>query len=256
MEWFGQDGHVSYDTYINFSYPLHFHRSLEFVYLEEGGLTVLEPKHSTNLQPGESVLFLPNEIHGYKSLEKSLYHTIVFPPEQVCYFLTLINEKKANSPKFRLDDPLLANASYIKRTLKNPVKTRGLLLTICGNYYEQVSFSSQENYNSDLLYTIVDYIGTHFSENPSLKQLSEKMGYDSSYISRYISKNIGIPFHQFLNSLRLAYAVDRLRSSDDNISDIALESGFSSIRAFNYNFQKEFGAPPHHFRNTSGSTEI
>lgn len=57
MEWFGQDGHVSYDTYINFSYPLHFHRSLEFVYLEEGGLTVLEPKRSTNtwLQKSEKI---------------------------------------------------------------------------------------------------------------------------------------------------------------------------------------------------------
>lgn len=244
MKWFGEDDTIDYRMYKNFSYPLHLHRSLEYIYLDSGILTVVQSGKKFDLKEGQSVLFLPNEIHGYESKKNCIYHSIVFSPDMVPIFIKNMENKKAVSPIFRVEERFLNNSALVQKLLCSKLKARGLLMMLCGNYLEQVEFIDKEAGNQDLMSRIIDYVGRNFTENITLKSLAEELGYDHAYISRFISQKMGITFHRYLTELRLTYAVDLLQAGDEKISTIAMQSGFSSIRSFNHNFQKKFEMSP------------
>lgn len=55
-------------------------------------------------------------------------------------------------------------------------------------------------------------------------------------------------FNQFLNSYRISDASERLRESDEPVSLIALEAGYSSLSVFNKAFRERYGMTPTEYR--------
>lgn len=248
LERFGQNGYLEYATHQNFSYPTHFHRSLEFIYLEYGTLTVVQANTISHLEAGDSLLFLPNTIHGYESHGTSLFHSVVFSPDLVPDFMKLIEGRNTDDAKFTLKTNFFKSPHTIHDFLENDLKKRGLLLLICGDFYHQVSLTNRHNQDESLLYRIIDYIGCHFKETVHLDTLGKALGYDPFYLSRYISANLHTTFHKYLTSLRLAYAVDLLLHTEEKMVTIALQSGFPSVRTFNSVFKNEYRLSPTNFK--------
>jgi AraC family transcriptional regulator len=54
--------------------------------------------------------------------------------------------------------------------------------------------------------------------------------------------------HQYLIALRLGAAADRLRSSADPVTSIALEVGFNDLSHFHQLFRRSFGLAPRRWR--------
>ncbi|GGI66710.1 helix-turn-helix domain-containing protein [Enterococcus alcedinis] len=245
---FGSDNYWEYARHTNFSYAPHFHRSLEFIYLEYGKLTIIQANTVTQLEAGESLLFLPNEIHGYESNGGSLFHSLVFSPDFVSSFINKVAGKRAVNATFVLRDICFADESVISKLFTNEFSLRGLLFIICGNFYDQADWVPEGNQKTNLLYQIIDYIGRHFKENLQLESLAKALGYDPSYLSRYISANMKTNFHQYLTSFRLSYAIELLLQTDKQIGTIAFQSGFPSIRTFNNAFKKIYNMTPTEYK--------
>jgi xylan 1,4-beta-xylosidase len=60
-------------------------------------------------------------------------------------------------------------------------------------------------------------------------------------------------FTEFLNSYRLDAALALLTETDKDITEIALESGFQSIRSFNEYFKSRIGTTPVKYRTGSAA---
>ena len=90
----------------------------------------------------------------------------------------------------------------------------------------------------------VEYMRRHFSENISLKQLSQYCFVSPFHFSRLFKSVMGTPPHKYLLGLRLQHARFLLNNSLKSVSDIAFESGFQSIEHFATGYKQQFKISP------------
>ena len=95
---------------------------------------------------------------------------------------------------------------------------------------------------------VIRYIDRNFREELSLKQTAEEMEMNPSYLSSYFKTNFRIGFHEYLTRKRLEYAIFMLNNTRDPLLDIALDSGFTDLRAFHRAFRKYFQTTPGAYR--------
>lgn len=245
MDRFGNKNYIEYSQLKDFSFPTHFHRCLEFIYMLDGEMNIFYNTDKFILKKGDAALFLPNEIHGFETKCSSNFASLIFSPDLVSPFMKQVENKKANSPIFILKEYFLSRELInFKEIISNEFKVNGIILLICGNYLEQVELEQKPSNNNSLMHSIIDYIGKNYKDDINLKSLANSLGYDSFYLSRYISKNMHTTFHKYLTQLRLANSIDLLSNSNIKIVDIAMQSGFSCIRTFNGLFKKAYGMSP------------
>lgn len=90
----------------------------------------------------------------------------------------------------------------------------------------------------------LEYIDCHYQEDISLKDLCRIMSLNESYFCRLFKQATNTSFVQYLNFVRVCKAERMLISGDKSISEIAYDTGFSSVSYFNRTFKKyKFCAP-------------
>jgi AraC family transcriptional regulator len=87
----------------------------------------------------------------------------------------------------------------------------------------------------------------------SLMQIASDLGVTPIHLTQTFKRSEGIPLYRYQTLLRLGRALDRLPEKDD-ITDLALELGFSSHSHFTAAFRSEFGLTPSHYRSQTRST--
>ncbi len=127
------------------------------------------------------------------------------------------------------------------------------LIAFCGKnigFCQKSTYSSVINtsQNNALLNNVCTYISDHFTEDLSLKSISDYAGFSKFYFERIFSEYTGQTFYQYLQQIRINYAQMLLSNSDLSITDIAYQSGFVSSTAFTRAFRKNTGYPPSEFR--------
>jgi AraC family transcriptional regulator len=83
----------------------------------------------------------------------------------------------------------------------------------------------------------------------SLRQLACDVAMSPYHFLRTFRAVAGVTPHQFLLHMRLQRAAARLRASNDPISAIALDAGFSDLSTFNRRFRRLLGASPSAYRS-------
>ena len=85
--------------------------------------------------------------------------------------------------------------------------------------------------------------------NPiSIKDAADAAGYSVSYFSRLFAAQLGIPFSEYLQAVRLNHVKQELLKTDRSIVDIALDNGFIYPGNMSSVFRKRFGMTPIQFR--------
>ena len=77
-----------------------------------------------------------------------------------------------------------------------------------------------------------------------LNAITQNINYDKKYLCRVFKKYMGMTMTDYLNHVRLDYAINMIQNTDRNILDIAQDLGFSSISYFNVIFKKRYGITP------------
>lgn len=227
----------------------HFHRGLELIYLLEGEMDVTVQQFKKDLRPGEFVLILPNQIHSFQSSKNSKLLVVVFSEDFVPKFISSVKGKQAADPSFTCSDTVTA---LVKDTLipsESPFMMRkACFYAVCSEYLEKARFTERKDKNDFLMGELLDYIAEHYTENITLKGLAEIFGYEYHYLSRLLSSNYNINFKQLLNQYRTEKALELLQETDMNMTEVAMKSGFQSIRNFNLIFKANTGSSPNEYR--------
>jgi AraC-like DNA-binding protein len=82
------------------------------------------------------------------------------------------------------------------------------------------------------------------AERVSLASVAKEVGVSLFHLSHVYSSATSEPIHRHLVRIRLRSALDPLIDTDDSISRIAAEAGFSSHAHFSHAFRREFGVTP------------
>ena len=96
----------------------------------------------------------------------------------------------------------------------------------------------------DALSRITTYMREHYQEELKLTEIASMFGYSDAYLSRMFQKYANVNFKTYLQDIRMTYAYRELLNTDKTISQIAMDNGFSSNRAFSREFQKRYGILP------------
>ena len=96
----------------------------------------------------------------------------------------------------------------------------------------------------DVVNEIIDYIDDNATENPSLNEISNFIGYSSYYCSELFKNVTDMTIKEYIAKRRLSLAAIELINSNDSLLKIALDFGYSSQQAFNRAFKNTFNCTP------------
>ncbi len=99
------------------------------------------------------------------------------------------------------------------------------------------------------LQMITDYIYVNSTEKISLQKLAKKLYISSSTLSRTFSEMSGESFVSYVRKVRLSRISQELINSEESITNIAINNGFSNASAMSGAFKAQFGLLPSEYRN-------
>jgi AraC family transcriptional regulator len=96
------------------------------------------------------------------------------------------------------------------------------------------------------------YVEEHLADQVRLVDIGRAVGASPAYLTATFRRVEGLSLHQYLTQLRLARALAELPHTD-NLTALALDTGFSSHSHFTSAFRRAFGCTPSQFRLTTRS---
>lgn len=246
-------GNYNYNayTYKNRDWAPHFHKNFELIYIKEGGLYLTVNGITETMRQGDYAIILPNQIHSFDPTEHSVIWVAIFSSQFVPQFAAGIEKLEGEHSVFRCSESidLLLKSNLIDRESTITMK-KACFYAVCDEYRRAVPMHERKAGNDELIFRIFDYIEKHYTEDISLSGLAEEFGYEYHYISRILNQGYRIRFSELVNEYRVNKAIELLSNKELSITDIALESGFRSIRNFNHVFKQITGVPPGSYTDT------
>ena len=92
------------------------------------------------------------------------------------------------------------------------------------------------------------YIDTDFKKNVKIDTIEKEVFYSYRNINRIFRKLHSETVGKYLKRVRLEKAAEYLKYSNHQVSDIAIEIGFSDVAAFSKSFKKRFDCSPVTYR--------
>lgn len=278
--------HLSAFRAKNMNFVAHWHSELEILYVCEGRIGVGLNSEYRVLESGDISVCGSNDIHYYDS-EGMTSNTlvIVFRPEILGSF------------SFRHGIPNPCSA-FIDRAYRDNAKAAPGMSGDIKNALEKVITEMREEkelypgfsrleilrvflllfrhfpaYRADSqkagggnrmpadigpMQKALKYIEDNYSQELSLERIAGEANLSRFYFSRLFRKTTGMNFNAYLARVRIEKAAELIGATGRTITEIAYETGFSSIRTFNRAFRGIMGCAPQSLRKTRsiGKNEV
>jgi AraC-like DNA-binding protein len=91
---------------------------------------------------------------------------------------------------------------------------------------------------------VIEILRRDLANPPTLEQLGKEVGCSAFYLSRTFSQETGSTIPQYLQRVRMDRAAELLRSGKYNVTEAALEVGYSSFSHFSLAFRQTHGCCP------------
>lgn len=231
-------------TYTAISYRPHFHRNYELLYVRTGRTQLTVCQHTWTLEAGQYFLIPPYAIHSFTNPKDALLWVCVFSEDHISGFSL---SHHLFSP-FRCDAPLedfLLNQLIL---CKEPAQyiLQGCLYLVCDQCIRNAT--QQAVWDFDRILEISQIVSSHLSQELDLKFVADKLNYEYHYFSRLFHSLFGMNFREFVNLYRIEQACQLLKKTGRDISSIALDCGFRTVRSFNRAFKQLLGHCPSQYR--------
>lgn len=250
-------------------YPSHWHTPLEIIMPLENSYMVDCNGHNFNLSVGDILVICPGVMHH---LYASKGRRIIFqaeitnknPFKELESVLSIISPALLitpdNSPTIykELHCYMMEIATeYINNiSLSEPAiyaRLMEIFVLIGRNHTENpsqfdVGISKQKEY-IDKFMNICNYINVHCTEDLSLDKMAALAGYSKYHFTRLFKQFTNISFYKYINLKRIAIAEKLLVDSNISVTDVALQSGFTSLSAFIRMFKLVNNCTPSDFRS-------
>lgn len=102
----------------------------------------------------------------------------------------------------------------------------------------------QKGQNYERVQKVIALLRGNLSEPFSLEEIGKQVGCSHYYLSRLFTQEMGKPIFQYLRDLRMDRAAELLRERRLNVTQVALEVGYSSPSHFSTAFHESFGCCP------------
>jgi len=237
----------------------HYHGFYEIFYLCSGECRFLLKDSVYHMKKGDIVFIAPGELHNalYDTGNPCEINMIFFKKE----YLNRPNDPDMTSfmgsvpalyqEKFQhLLGMMLSENSVIDEYSQNFMccyLTEVLLMLMRHSVMNEKEPELLNAKDVDIL-TATKYIYKNFRKPLTLEEVAAVASLSPTYFSKKFKTITGMGFKEYLNFVRLKHAQAALLTTDNTITDIALEYGFNDSNYFKDLFKKFFGKSPREFR--------
>ncbi len=240
----------------------HVHPEWELIWILEESLTVVCGQNRFEAQPGDLVLFSPNEPHEFHRTRKS------------CTFLCHQISPKVLPEMRRISVDGLHPGAYLSeeelQALKNQIAATAAAYLEQDRHYElyclgQSSLilyrllsklpcrvlSPEELVSIDKrnarLMRLFRFVDENYMHKVRLQDFAIQEGCTVSYLSHFVKNAINQTFQDYVNAVRFNCACKLIAAGGMRMLDVCLESGFSDYRYFSKAFRQQFGMTPEEY---------
>lgn len=243
---------------VDLNFPAHLHEELELLLVEDGEIEVTIAEDTKILKKGELCISLPNVVHSYRTVENSSFLMVICS----CNLLPLYKHSFSTS---NAEQPFLSASQIPSEVIRNLNQLyeeyrgeqsigviTGYLYLIFSRMIPELKLSKKtQNTKMDMIDSALLYISQNYLTKLSLSEIAKALNVSPYYLSRMFSQRIGTRIDQHINELRINYADHLLEYSGKNITQIAFECGFDTIRTFNRAYKQIKGITPREFKEKS-----
>ena len=88
------------------------------------------------------------------------------------------------------------------------------------------------------LQRVKEHVDENYSEEISLEKAAQIAATEKTYFSTFFRKKVGITFTDWLRQLRVAKAIEIIKTRNQSICDTAFEVGFGDLGSFERAFKR------------------
>jgi AraC-like DNA-binding protein len=264
---------ILWENTLDVNYPGHWHSAVEIIMPIKGNYEV-QLKNKKYLLKENDILIVPSlAVHGITVPEDSkiglriilmVEPTMLFSLPGISdsvikqYNFNLITREEA--PDIHDDIQRLLMDCYSEYKKDDIYQTAAIyakiidIFVILSRYYDrklQHRGAAQTNKRQDYivkLNSVFEYIDSNFTKKLTLEKTAKIAHYSKFHFERIFKVFTSMSFYQFLKLKRVFYAEALLLNPKLAITDVALNSGFGSISAFNRAFKEIKHCTPSEFR--------
>ena len=237
-----------------------FHLDAELLYVLEGALRIYQGEHLVAL-PREGITIVnPNVSYRMEQEGDVLWLRLCIPTQMVA------DLTQNTRPFFWCDSTRVENQRYdavrelLRRLMAKRLSMRAQnadfgYLSLCYQLLDELTSNfmprladreRQEEMDQfeDRLDRINQYINQNYASPISSQELAEKLYLSQGYLSRFFKKHFGMSFAEHLARVRLYHAVEDLIYTNNPVTSIAYDNGFSNVKALNKVFRERYGDTP------------
>lgn len=253
------------------SYDNHWHNALEVIMPVENYYEVIIKDTHYTIQPGELLIISPNELHQLIAPPSGIRFIFLFdikPIIKIKGYSTIqalcaqpLHINRQNYP-YIYDDIyqyfVQMRNEYFSKNEFADLTIHSLLIQMLVklgyNHLNNISDNGSEKLESQKKYiqkfsSLMDYIDEHYMEDLTLEKIAYEIGFSKFHFSRLFKQYTNFTFCDYLTHRRIKAAQILLCKPELSITEIALQSGFTSISTFNRIFKQETGCSPSEYRN-------
>ncbi len=95
---------------------------------------------------------------------------------------------------------------------------------------------------------VIDEIRKNYMNPITLESVAKTVGLNTAYLSFLFKKIVGRKFSDYLDEYRINVAMQLLKDSSYNVTEIAYQTGYKEQRYFSEKFKKRVGVTPSEYR--------
>lgn len=263
------DGPVFYEK-------LHFHPELQLTLIEQGEGTLVAGDRIDRFQPMDLLLLgsnLPHVLRSAPSEEgsRAVSTSFMFRTEpmekgilslpETGHLLQLLTEAR-QGVRLRVAEDSELVAQFRELPSRRPFRQLLFLLDVL----DELSRNPDREILSRTVYErparpgdhqrlerIFSFIFQHYASPISLEDVSNVANLTPGAFCRFFRQHTRKTFSHLLNEVRIEHACRSLRESDDSISQIAFQCGYTNLSNFNRQFREISGMSPTEYIKAVGN---
>jgi len=237
---------------------VHYHDCNEIYYLVNGERNYLIDKKLYRIHAGDLVLIPKNILHktsaatnkGCERFLINIYDECLNDEVKACFnnycyhippkynselagYFRNIEKEYSENDEFRHE--MLEAKIYVMLIFLLRIKRKNSSIIHSNSYDERTNL-------------FIQYICEHFSEQITLQSVAEHFFLSKEYFSLIFKQKTGFGFNEYLNQLRISYAMKLLENTDESIISIANKCGYNDSSYFAAVFKKVSGVSPKNYR--------
>ncbi|MBR5542649.1 MAG: helix-turn-helix transcriptional regulator [Oscillospiraceae bacterium] len=251
------------NTSPRYNMPSHWHYDYEMIRVKSGSFAAIFNGDSYILNPGDVAFVGSGVIHGGIP-DNAKYECIVFDLEAIIRNSPISSELSERfledfsnrTEVFQKNNYTATIISQIFDAMSSSESgsewsALGLIFQLTGqliNNRDSVSLK-QTTSQVEKLKGVLRFIRDNYGEVITLDKLASLAGMSPRYFCRAFSSMTGKTPIQYLNYYRIETAGEKLRRTNNSITEIALSCGFNDMSYFSKMFLRQKGISPSKYRN-------